>query len=130
MAHRASEATPAETPRERRRLALVLVVWSAVLLAGFVLVFVGGQPLPSVADELRAAYTLTPPVDESRAVASAETIVRLEFPRYLGAQRSIIRRSYFDEEVYVISYSHPERNEGVRITIGVDNGRVRATTFP
>ena len=116
--------------RPRRSPLLVLAAWTLLLVAGYALVFTLGQPLPTLADERAAAYAPATPVDEATALRSADTIVRLEYPDFAQAPRTVQRKEEFGDDRFVIVYSRPERQAAVRISISVESGRVRVSSFP
>jgi hypothetical protein len=127
----AAEPAPAAAPRDR--LPLVLAAWTVLLVAGFALVLGFGRPLADPVDELTAAYAPATPVDEARARASAETIVRLQFPEFAGFSPSVERNEGFGEVSlphWVVVYADPGGAAGVRVSITEQQGTVEVSAFP
>jgi len=112
------------------RFWLVMAVWTMTLVLGFAVIFFLGQPLPTTAQQLDAAYHPTPPVSQAAAEQSAATIVRLEYPDLVNATRSVDKRTDFNVERYVIVYADRTRASGVRISIAIASGEVAVSSFP
>lgn len=108
----------------------LLAAWTAILAVGFAAILVLGRPLPTAKEELDAAYHPPTPVSEAASIESAETIVRLEHPTFVGAPRTVNRRTDLGVERFVIVYTIAEQNTGLRISIGVQDGKVSVATFP
>src|SRR5918992_3736147 len=98
-----SRAEPRATP-DRPRGPLMLAVWTIVLVVGFAAVLTLGAPLPSSDDELAGAYSPPTPVTEAVAIASADTIVRLQYPAMRAAERTVTRRDDLGVDRFVIVY--------------------------
>jgi hypothetical protein len=69
------------------------------------------------------------PVTEEIARRSAETIVRLQYPEFVGVTPSINKRNDFDIERWVIVYSDAVQGAGLRISITVEGGKVDVSSF-
>lgn len=104
-------------------------LWGIVLVLGFAVVALLGAPLQTTAQELAAAYAPPTPVTEEVARESAETIIRLEYPEFVGVTPTIERRTDFGIARFLILYSDPEQLSGVRISIVVGTGRVDVSSF-
>ena len=109
---------------------ILIGAWAAILAAGFAVVFVLGAPLPTPAERLDAALHPSPPVSESAARQSAQTIVELQYPDFNGIEPTVERATDYDIDHWVITYSDTESLSGVLISIVVDNGTVEVTAFP
>ena len=125
-----ADTTVAAGPSRRRSPLTLLAVWTVLLVAGYALVFTLGRPLATTADEREAAYHPQPPVDEARALRSADTIVRIDFPDFAAAPRTVQRKTEFGDDRFVIVYTRPERQAAVRVSISVSTGRVLVSSFP
>lgn len=121
--------TGTATP-ERPRGLFALAVWTVILVLGFAAVLTLGAPLASSEDELAAAYRPSPPVTEAEAVASADTIIRIEYPMMSDAERTVSRRDDLGVDRFVIVYSLTDRLSLVRISIEVVSGDVRVFFLP
>jgi hypothetical protein len=121
----ATTATP-----ERPRGMVALAVWTVILVVGFAAVLALGSPLPSSEDALEAAHHPTPPVTEAAAVASADTIIRLEYPAMANAERAVSRRDDLGVDRFVIVYSLKDRLSQVRVSVEVASGDVRVSFIP
>jgi hypothetical protein len=115
---------------ERPRGLVALVIWTVILVLGFAAVLTLGAPLASSEDALTAAYHPTPPVTEAAAVASADTIVRIQYPAMSDAQRTVSRRADLGVDRFVIVYSVADRLSLVRVSIEVASGDVRVFFLP
>jgi hypothetical protein len=113
-----------------RRPAVLLGVWTLLLVVGFGGVIALGAPLATVEDRLESAMRPSPPVDEAKAIESAETIVAIKYPTMKGAQRTATRRTDFGVERWVVVYSFPDRLSLVRISITVQTGEVNESYLP
>ena len=122
--------TAAPVPVRRDRLPLLLLFWSAILVLGFAAVLVLGRALPTSEDRLAAAYAPETPVTEQTALASAETIIRIEYPSLIDGERTISRRTDFGVDRWLIVYSDPEALAAVRISIEVESGEVALSYLP
>jgi hypothetical protein len=114
------------------RFPVLAAAWTALLVAGFAVVFLLGGPLPTATDELEAALHPSPPVTQQAAESSAATIVRLRYPGFLGTERVVTRATDFGVEHWVVEYldrSGPAPR-GLRISVGVTTGRVEVNSFP
>lgn len=114
------------------RFPVVIAAWTALLVAGFAAVFLLGGPLPTAADELETALHPAPPVTQAAAESSAATIVRLRYPSFAGADRSVTKATDFGIEHWVVEYLDVSEAapRGVRISVVVDTGRVEVNSFP
>ncbi|HET7676817.1 MAG TPA: hypothetical protein VFK38_03120 [Candidatus Limnocylindrales bacterium] len=119
--------TPAPARRGRRP---ALLAWTAALAVGFGLVFGLGRPVERTEDALAAAYSPKPPVTRDAALASAETIVRTEYPTFVTGTRTVELRQDFGLERWVVVYTLPDQAAGVRLSFGVGDGKVSVSTFP
>jgi hypothetical protein len=108
----------------------MLAVWTIVLVVGFAAVLTLGAPLPSSDDELAGAYSPPTPVTEAVAIASADTIVRLQYPAMRSAERTVTRRDDLGVDRFVIVYTVPGRLSLVRIAVEVVSGRVTSFYLP
>ncbi len=118
------------TTPERPRGLLALAIWTVILVLGFAAVLTLGTPLASSEDELFAAYHPGPPVTEAEAIASADTIIRLEYPAMSGAERAVSRRDDLGVNRFVIVYSLRDRLSQVRISVEVASGDVQVFFLP
>ncbi len=114
------------------RFPVILAAWTALLVAGFAVVFLLGGPLPTAADELEAALHPAPPVTREVAETSAATIVRLRYPSFAAAERSVTKATDFGVEHWVVEYLDRSGSapRGLRISVVVDSGRVEVNSFP
>jgi hypothetical protein len=115
---------------ERPRGMIALAIWTLLLILGFGAVLMLGTPLASSEDALTAAYHPTPPVTEAEAVASADTIIRIQYPAMSGAERTVSRRDDLGVDRWVIVYSLKDRLSLVRVSIEVASGDVRVFFLP
>ena len=115
-----------------KRFPLVVAAWTALLVAGFAVVFLLGAPVPTAAEELDAALHPTPPVTQAAAEATAATIVRLQYPTFEGTTRTVTKATDFGVDHWVVEYTDTtgDAPRGLRISIVVDTGRVEVNTFP
>jgi hypothetical protein len=118
------------TTPDRPRGPLIMTVWTVILVIGFAAVLTLGAPLPSAEDELAEAYRPPTPVTESVAIASADIIVRLQYPAMRDSQRTVTRRDDLGVDRFVIVYTVPRRLSLVRIAVEVESGRVTAFYLP
>jgi hypothetical protein len=111
---------------------LVVVLWTALLVAGFGAVFLLGTPVATVAEELDAALHPTPPVSQAAAEASAATIVGLQYPSFAGSPRNVTKATDFGVDHWVVEYTDTSgaAPRGLRISIVVDSGRIEVNSFP
>lgn len=117
-------------PRRRVKPA-ILVVWAGLLVAGFALVFTLGAPFPSSGQQRTDAHApLSLPVTEASAIAAAEELVRLEYPEYADARRSVRKGTSQGEEIWTVTYSRSDPVSGVRVTISGRTGEIEAALFP
>lgn len=114
------------------RFPVVVAAWTALLVAGFAVVFLLGGPLPTAADELDAAMHPVPPVTQQAAESSAATIVRLQYPSFAGTERTVSKATDFGVEHWVVEYLDRSGTAptGLRISVVVDTGRVEVNSFP
>jgi hypothetical protein len=121
---------PASSADDRpARLPVLLAFWTLLLVLGFAVVLTLGAPLPNAEDEVAAAMAPRTPVTEDIARQSAETIVRLQYPEFVGVTPTISRRTDFEIERYVIVYSDPVQGAGLRISITIEAGKVDVSSF-
>jgi hypothetical protein len=122
--------TTLATERQRTPLRLVLfTAWTLVLVAGFAVVILLGAPIQTSDQELAAAKAPATPVSEDTARRSAETIIRLEYPEFVGVTPAVEQRADFGVTRYVLVYSDPEQGAGVRISITIASGKVDVSSF-
>ncbi len=127
----ANESTLTESASPERPSGLVpLVIWTVILVLGFAAILTLGAPLASSEDALFAAYHPTAPVTEAEAIASADTIIRLEYPAMSDAERAVTRRDDLGVDRFVIVYSLTDRLSQVRISIEVASGDVQVFFLP
>jgi hypothetical protein len=115
-----------------RRFPVLAAAWAAALLVGFAIVVLLGGPLASADDELAAAMHPATPVTQAAAEASAKTIMRLRYPSFEAAKRSVTRETDFGVEHWVVAYSDTTGGapRGLRISVVIATGRVEVSTFP
>jgi hypothetical protein len=115
-----------------KRFPIIAAAWAALLVAGFVVVFVLGAPVATAVDELDAAMNPTTPVAQEAAETSAATIVRLQYPTFAGTTRTVTKATDFGVEHWVVEYSDTtgDAPRGLRISIVVNTGHVEINTFP
>ena len=128
----ATQTIHGHAARPRRRAnPVLLAVWFAALAAGFALVFTLGAPLPSSTQQRADARAPLPvPVTESAAIAAAEELVRLDYPEYADATRSVRHGTSRGEEIWIVTYSRRDPVSGVRLTISGRTGEISAAIFP
>ena len=114
------------------RFPVVVAAWTALLATGFAVIFLLGGPLPTAADELEAALHPAPPVTQEVAESSAATIVRLRYPSFAEAERSVSKATDFGVEHWVVEYLDRSGSalRGLRISVVVASGRVEVNSFP
>jgi hypothetical protein len=110
--------------------AIRVAIWAAALTLGFVAVFTLGRPIANDRDELDAAMHPAPPVSQLAAEQSAATIVRLQYGDLVDAPVTVLRRSDFGIDRWVVTYSAASRVSGVTISITVATGKVDVAAFP
>src|SRR5918999_1094093 len=81
-------------------------------------------------DDRADAYAPPTPVTEPVAIASADTIVRLQYPAMRDAGRTVTRRDDLGVDRFVIVYTVPGRLSLVRIAVEVVSGRVTSFYLP
>ena len=115
-----------------KRFPLLVFAWTALLVAGFGVVFLLGTPVPTAAEELDAALHPAPPVTQEAAEAAAATIVRLQYPGFEGTPRTVTKATDFGVDHWVVEYSDTtgDAPRGLRISIVVDTGRVEVNSYP
>jgi hypothetical protein len=123
--------TPLATPPSaaRNRIAWIFAVWTVVLILGYLVVVALGSPLPTASEELAAAKTPPTPVSEDVARRSADTIVRLEYPDFVGLEPAVERRTDFGVDRFLVVYSDQDQAAGLRISITVDRGLVEVASY-
>lgn len=115
----------------RRRFEVWTAAWAIALAIGFALVFALGGPLPTHADELEAALHPTPPVTQQVAERSAATIVRIQYPDFVGETPTVERRTDYGIERWLITYSKSGPVlSGVHISVTIASGTVEVAAFP
>jgi len=114
------------------RFPVVATVWTALLVAGFAVVFLLGSPVATSADELQTAMHPAPPVSQAVAEQSAATIIKLQYPGFEGKPYTVRKATDFGIDHWVIEYSDTTGSapRGVRISIVVKTGKVELTAFP
>ena len=114
------------------RFPLLATLWAALLVVGFAVVLVLGAPAASTDDELAAALHPAVPVTQETALASAATIVRLQFPSFREIEPTVDLATDFGVDHWVVEYSDTSgpTPRGLRISIVVDEGIVEVTSFP
>lgn len=115
----------------RRRLWGALILWAALLVAGFALVFTLGSPLATpVAQRVDAYAALPVPVTEDAAIAAAERIVKLDYPQFANARRTLRHGTSGGFEIWSVTYSITQPVTGVRIIISGVTGEIQASLYP
>jgi len=114
------------------RFPVIVAAWTAILVAGFAAVFLLGGPLPTATDDLETALHPVPPVTQQVAESSAATIVRLQYPSFKDAERSVTKATDFGVEHWVVEYLDRSGSSprGLRISVVVKTGRVEVNSFP
>ena len=114
------------------RFPILAFVWAALLVVGFGVVLAFGGPTATATDELAAAMHPAAPVTQEAAEASAATLVRLQFPSFQNATRTVTKPTDFGIEHWVVEYSDTTgpTPRGLRVSIVVDTGHVEVTSFP
>jgi hypothetical protein len=115
-----------------RRFSVIAAAWALLLVAGFALVLVLGAPLASADDQVQAAMHPATPVTQATAEASADTIMRLRYPSFAAAKRSVSLQTDFGVEHWVVAFSDTTTGapRGLRVSIVVASGHVEVSTFP
>jgi hypothetical protein len=115
-----------------KRFPLLVIAWTALLVAGFAVVFLLGAPVPTAAEELNAALHPAPPVTQQAAESAAATIVRVQYPTFAGAERTVTKATDFGVEHWVVEYTDSTGSapRGLRISIVVPTGRVEVNSYP
>lgn len=114
-----------------KRLPL-LAAWTALLVAGFAAVVLLGTPVATSADEIATAMHPAVPVSQAAAETSAATLVRLQYPSFTNATRSVTKATDFGIDHWLVEYTDTTgpAPRGVRISIVVASGQVEVSTFP
>ena len=114
------------------RFPVLAAVWTALLVAGFAVVFLLGSPVATSADELQTALHPAPPVSQAAAEQSAATIVKLQYSSFDGKPYTVRKATDFGVEHWVIEYSDTTGSapRGVRISIVLATGNVEISAFP
>ncbi|MHB8960273.1 MAG: hypothetical protein ACYDAN_11655 [Candidatus Limnocylindrales bacterium] len=114
------------------RFPLLAAVWTALLVAGFAFVLALGTPVATSADELNAAMHPATPVSQEGAERSADTIVRLAYPSFVGSARTTTKATDFGVEHWLVEYTDTTGGapRGVRISIVVATGHVELSAYP
>jgi hypothetical protein len=112
------------------RFAIRVGLWAALLAVGFIAVFTLGRPVADDRQELEAALHPAAPVSQAAAESSAATIVRLQYGDLVDAPRTVLRRSDFGADRWVITYAAEGRVSGVTISVAVETGKVDVASFP
>ena len=106
-------------------------LWAAALALGFIAVFTLGRPIANDQQELEAALHPNPPVSQAAAEQSAATIVRLSYADLVDAPRTIFRKSDFNIDRWVITYTaEGQALSGVTISVAIATGNVEVASFP
>ena len=115
-----------------KRFPVIAVVWAALLLAGFALVVTLGTPVATSADELNAAMHPPTPVTQADAERSADTIIRLQYPAFVGAAQRTSKATDFGIEHWLVEYTDKTASapRGVRVSIVVATGHVEVASYP
>jgi hypothetical protein len=110
----------------------IVAIWTICLGAGYALVLGLGQPLPTDAEQLNAAYHPAPLVSREAALASAETIRRLGYPEFQGLAAVVQRVGDQGVDRWLITFSESDGliARGLSISIGVDTGITEVATYP
>ena len=114
------------------RFPLLAAVWAGLLVAGFAMVLALGTPVATSADALDAAMHPAAPVSQESAEASADTIVRLAYPSFVGSPRTTSKATDFGVEHWLVEYTDTTGGapRGVRISIVVATGHVELSAYP
>jgi hypothetical protein len=121
----------AEAPARRRVPSWILILWAALLVAGFALVFTLGRPLPTQVGQRANAYAALPvPVTEEAAIAAAERIVNLDYASLASARRTVRHGTSGGFEIWTVTYSLNEPVTGVRVIISGVTGEIQVSRFP
>lgn len=113
------------------RFAVRVGLWAALLAIGFTAVFTLGRPLLNDQQELEAALHPAPPVSQVAAEQSAATIVRLRYGELVEAPRTVLRKSDFGVDRWVITYSEEGPSlSGVTISVAINSGKVEVAAYP
>ena len=114
------------------RFPVIATAWTALLVAGFAVVFSLGAPVATSADQLRQALSPTPPVTQAVAEQSALTIVKLQYPSFSNVPYTVTKATDFGIDHWVIEFSDTSGGapRGVRVSIVVKTGHVEVTAFP
>ena len=115
-----------------KRFPILVAAWAALLVVGFAVVLVLGAPVATAVDELDSAMHPATPVTQEVAEASAATIMRLQYPTFQSAPRTVTRATDFGVEHWVVEYTDTtgDAPRGLRISIVVDTGHVEINTYP
>ena len=115
-----------------QRFPVLAAVWAALLVAGFALVITLGTPVATSADELNAAMHPPTPVTQAAAETSADTIIRLSYPAFVGAPRRTSKATDFGVEHWLVEYTDKTSSapRGVRVSIVISTGRVEVASYP
>jgi hypothetical protein len=104
---------------------------AAAALPGDAAALPGDAVLPDAAvapDAVVGRGKPRPIADEAAAAARADEIVRTEHPAYVGAQRTVSRRTDFGIERYVVTYTIIGRLGSLRISLDPRSGRHMVST--
>jgi hypothetical protein len=114
------------------RFSIAVALWTLVLVGGFAVIFALGEPLPTEAEQLEAAFHPSPPVSQAAAIQLGETIVRLQHQEFLGSTAKVTLLSELGIERWLVSYTDPasEAAKGLRISVTVQSGVVEVTAYP
>jgi hypothetical protein len=115
-----------------KRFPFVITAWTALLVAGFAVVFLMGAPVMTADEELAAAMHPAAPVTQQAAEKAADTIVRLQYPDFAGVPRTVVLATDFGVEHWVVEYTNRTgfAPSGVRISIVVKTGLVEVHSYP
>jgi hypothetical protein len=115
-----------------RSFRLAIGTWTALLVAGFAVVFLLGQPVRTADEDLAAAMHPATPVTQQAAESTADTIVRIQYPAFSGVARTVALAKDFNIEHWVVEYTDRSGSapRGLRISIVVKTGRVEVNSYP
>ena len=114
------------------RFPAIATAWTALLAAGFAVVFLLGAPVATSADQLQQALHPAPPVTQAVAEQSALAIVKLQYPSFSSVPYTVTKATDFGIDHWVVEFSDTSGGapRGVRVSIVVTTGHVEVTAFP
>jgi hypothetical protein len=115
-----------------KRFPLLVAAWTALVVAGFAVVFLLGSPVSTADEDLAAAMHPVPPVSQQAAESAAATIARLKYPAFAGVPHTVTLATDFNVEHWVVEYTDQTGSapRGLRISIVVKTGRVEVNSYP